>query len=160
MKNAFRLLIASFLLVGAGCFGPANVRPGTRVPPTPASAPAPNPAQAAIDAHASLIQVDNVKVGDTATSPLVVTGKARGTWYFEASFPARLLDADSNVLAAVPAQAQGDWMTEDFVPFKAVLEFTTPKTAAGTLVLAKDNPSGLPEHEDEIRIPVRFTAVP
>ena len=31
-----------------------------------------------------------------------------------------------------------------------------PATSTGTLVLQKDNPSGLPEHADELRIPVRF----
>lgn len=90
------------------------------------------------------------------TSPLTVTGEARGTWYFEASFPVRLLDGDGNELAVVPAQAQGDWMTTEFVPFQVTLTFATPETATGTLVLEKDNPSGLPENAAEVRIPVRF----
>lgn len=90
--------------------------------------------------------------------PLVVTGEARGNWYFEASFPVRLLDAFGNQLAAVPAQAQGDWMTTEFVPFRAELAFAAPTTAVGTLVLVKDNPSGLPEYADEMRIPVKFSA--
>ncbi len=47
-------------------------------------------------------------------------------------------------------------MTADFVPFKVKLIFSPPTTAAGTLVLKKDNPSGLPEHDDELRIPVAF----
>lgn len=90
------------------------------------------------------------------TSPLELTGEARGNWYFEASFPVKLLDADGNVLAQIPAQAQGDWMTENFVPFKTTLEFTAPATDTGTLVLEKDNPSGLPEHADSLIVPVKF----
>ena len=52
------------------------------------------------------------------------------------------------------ATAQSEWMTTDFVPFEASLEFTIDKEQAGVLVLEKDNPSGLPEHSDEIRVPV------
>lgn len=94
--------------------------------------------------------------GTVVTSPMIVTGSARGTWYFEASFPVRLLDANGHELAAVPAQADGDWMTEDFVPYTAVLEFEQPSTPNGTLILQKDNPSGLPENEASLEIPVLF----
>lgn len=94
--------------------------------------------------------------GDAISSPLAVRGEARGTWYFEASFPVRLLDANGNELAVTPAQAQGEWMTEDYVAFSAELSFQPSSTETGTLVLEKDNPSGLPEHADEIRIPILF----
>lgn len=90
------------------------------------------------------------------TSPLTVTGEARGSWYFEASFPVKLLDANGNVLAQAPAQAQADWMTTDFVPFLATLTFPTPATATGTLVLEKDNPSGMPQNAATITVPVNF----
>lgn len=94
--------------------------------------------------------------GTTVGSPLIVTGSARGTWYFEASFPVRLLDGNGNELAAVPAQADGDWMTENFVPFTAILEFAPPATPNGTLILQKDNPSGLPENDASLEVPVLF----
>jgi hypothetical protein len=90
------------------------------------------------------------------TSPLIVSGSARGPWYFEASFPVKLLDGAGNELAVTPATAQGEWMTEEFVPFTARLEFAAPATDTGTLVLQKDNPSGLPEYDDSFSIPVRF----
>ena len=89
-------------------------------------------------------------------SPLTVTGEARGTWYFEAGFPVRLLDANGKELGVVSAQAKSNWMTTEFVPFEAVLSFVMPTPATGTLVLEKDNPSGLPENAAEARIPVRF----
>lgn len=89
-------------------------------------------------------------------SPITVSGEARGNWYFEASFPVRLLDANGNLLVAVPAHARGEWMTPEFVPFEATLAFATPKTETGTLVFAKDNPSGLPEHDLSVSVPVRF----
>src|SRR3989344_2708790 len=110
-----------------------------------------------------LIRIENPEPNQFITSPLVVTGEARGYWYFEASFPVRVYDADGVELSVIPAQAQGDsvgdgvnWMTEEFVPFRAVLEFKKPTTETGTLVLQKDNPSGLPENDAELRIPIRF----
>lgn len=103
----------------------------------------------------NLIKVTTSLAG-ALTSPLEITGEARGTWYFEASFPVRIYDANNVLLGFGIAQAQGDWMTENFVPFKATLSFTHPATEKGFLVLEKDNPSGLPEHADELRIPVHF----
>jgi len=107
--------------------------------------------------YANMIQVStptpNALV--SKSQPLVITGRAVGPWYFEASFPVKLLDSAGNVLAEGPAQAQGDWMTVDFVPFKATLNFTTADTS-GTLVLQNDNPSGEPANAKSISIPVTF----
>ncbi len=89
-------------------------------------------------------------------SPFTVEGRARGPWFFEASFPVYLLDANGDTLVAIPAHATAEWMTEEFVPFTATVAFTPPASQTGTLVLAKDNPSGLPEHAAELRIPIRF----
>ncbi|MFA7286808.1 MAG: Gmad2 immunoglobulin-like domain-containing protein [Patescibacteria group bacterium] len=104
-----------------------------------------------------LIQATMPVANQVVASPLVIAGKARGTWYFEASFPVSLYDANNKLLGSTPAQAESDWMTTEFVPFRTTLTFTKPTTAIGTLVLQKDNPSGLPEHDDELRIPVTFS---
>ena len=93
---------------------------------------------------------------DTVSSPLVVSGEARGTWYFEADFPVRLYDANGSELAVGIAQAQDDWMTEDFVTFMVTLEFQAPATKTGYLILEKSNPSDLPENAAEVKIPVKF----
>ncbi len=94
--------------------------------------------------------------GSLVKSPLTVTGRARGTWYFEATFPVQILDANDNVLGRVPAQAQSDWMTTEFVPFVANVTFQNSLTPTGFLILKKDNPSGLPQNEQEVRYPIRF----
>lgn len=94
--------------------------------------------------------------GALVASPLVVKGEARGNWYFEASFPVRLRDANGKELVAKPAQAQGEWMTTEFVPFEVTLNFAKPTTKTGTLILERDNPSGLPEHAAQVEIPVTF----
>lgn len=112
----------------------------------------------------NLIQVESPRPNEIISSPLTIKGKARGFWFFEASFPVKLLDSDGNLLAQAIAQAQGDpsqedeagWMTEDFVPFFATLNFEAPATNQGLLILEKDNPPGLPENVDELQIPVAF----
>jgi uncharacterized membrane protein (UPF0127 family) len=112
-----------------------------------------------IKAKEDLIKVKNPEIGETILSPLAVEGEARGNWFFEASFPVKLFDSNGNELAVKAATASNaaSWMTTEFVPFSVSLEFTPPKeTDIGFLVLKKDNPSGLPEHDDEIQIPIRF----
>lgn len=105
----------------------------------------------------NLIRVTSVSSNQIVTSPLTIEGTARGYWYFEASFPVELLDGNGKVIASGPATARTDWMTEEFVPFSITLTFARPVTATGTLILHKDNPSGLSEKDDELRIPVRFS---
>lgn len=106
----------------------------------------------------TLIKVDSPKPNQEIQSPFVIKGQARGSWFFEATFPIKLLDENGNIIKQTFAQAQGEWMTENFVPFESVLTFSVPKDQKGTLVLQKDNPSGLPENADEIRIPVNLIA--
>lgn len=101
------------------------------------------------------IKVINPQPNQLIQSPLIVEGEARGTWFFEATFPVKLLDSNGNIIASHYAEAQGEWMTEDFVPFIAQIEFEKPQTDTGVLLLEKDNPSGLPE-KDATFIHVRF----
>ncbi len=101
------------------------------------------------------IRVETPKVNAKIAGPLVVKGEAQGTWYFEASFPVKLLDEKGQVVAQTAAQAQGDWMTENFVPFEATLTFTAT-SGKGMLVLERDNPSGLPQNDAQVRIPVSW----
>jgi hypothetical protein len=104
-----------------------------------------------------LILVDFPQPNQTIQSPLTITGKARGSWFFEASFPVVLVNWDGLIIAQGTAQAKSDWTTTDFVPFEAKLTFTIDKKAysnKGTLILKKDNPSGLPKNDDALEIPV------
>jgi hypothetical protein len=100
------------------------------------------------------IVISSPKPNQLVETPLVLEGKARGNWFFEASFPIQLLDADNNILATSHVQATSDWMTEDFVPFKGEISFISRSDGKGTLVFKKDNPSGLPQYDKEFRMPV------
>ena len=94
--------------------------------------------------------------GATVTSPLEIAGRAPGSWSFEADFPIEVLDADRRSVGEGHATVKGDWMTEDAVDFAGTIEFDPPGTASGFLVLRKANPSGEPDHDDAVEIPIRF----
>jgi hypothetical protein len=105
----------------------------------------------------NLIHLNNPRPNQVISSPLVIQGEARGGWFFEASFPVILTDWDGLIIASGVATAQGDWMTNDFVPFTATLTFKNPTYKNnGSLILKKDNPSGLPENDKALEIPVIF----
>ncbi len=120
----------------------------------------PTPTPTSSSTKNDLIRLDTPLPNQIITSPLIIKGQARGTWFFEASFPVSLTDASGKILAQGIAQAKSNWMTTEFVPFEAALTFTLDKKIAnttGTLILRKDNPSGLSEHDDALRVPVMFT---
>lgn len=101
-----------------------------------------------------LIRVIEPKPNDIISSPVTIVGTARGTWFFEASFPVTLETASGTVVAVGVATALTDWMTEEFVPFKAELTFSSSFDGEASLILKKDNPSGLPEKDDSLVFPV------
>ena len=163
-------IIIAFLIFATGVYianfrtqssGPLAPRPTTTSaptltpPPTPTPfnssdmAPTPTPAQDLVLTHPA--------EGGTITSPLTITGQARGTWFFEATFPVILTDWDGLIIAETYATAQDDWMTQDLVPFQATLEFEPPELYdRGQLILQKANPSGLPENDAAHEITVYF----
>jgi hypothetical protein len=110
----------------------------------------------------NLIRIEYPRPNQSITSPVVIKGQARGNWFFEASFPVVLKDWSGKVIAQGVAQAKSDWMTTEFVPFEATLNFNLDKTSygkSGLLILMKDNPSGLPENDDALEVPITFGEV-
>lgn len=103
------------------------------------------------------IQIFNLFSNKTIESPLFIDGQAIGPWYFEGSFPVFLYDSNGKEVASGIAMAKSDWMTENPVPFEVTLNFIVPETEKGTLIFKKDNPSGLPENDDEVVIPIKFS---
>ena len=116
-------------------------------------------------ATSSDITVTSPQAYQTITSPLNISGQAKGTWYFEASFPIVLTDWDGKIIAEHYAEAKKEWMTADFVPFEGKLKFESPVfegvgkdhfSRRGYLIFKKDNPSGLSEYDDALEIPILF----
>ncbi len=89
-------------------------------------------------------------------SPLLLSGEARGFWFFEGSFPVKLIDEKGQTIATGTAKAKSNWLTENFVPFEVKLTFKEPSTTNGQIILSKDSPSGLAENNRSIKIPVIF----
>jgi len=86
---------------------------------------------------------------------LQVTGEAPGSWFFEGSFPVKIIDENDKEIIQGTASSYGEWMKDGPVPFHT--EMNISKTSgSGWVVLQKDNPSGKAENNQEFRIPVRF----
>lgn len=102
------------------------------------------------------IVVTDPSENSSVVSPLEVNGTVPGNWSFEAQFNVKLLDSRGKVISQQPATLSGDWMTESMVPFSTVLIFSAPNSDTGLLVLEKANPSGLPENDDSLSIPIKF----
>jgi len=107
--------------------------------------------------YENLIRVAKPQAGAEISSPLEISGEARGNWFFEASFPVRLVDENGKELASGIAEAEGEWMTEKFVPFKATLVFDRKTAKSGKLILLKANASDLEELDDSFAVPVVFS---
>lgn len=103
-----------------------------------------------------LIQVELPFPGAVVGKDFNVIGKARGNWFFEASFPIEVLDKDGKTLVIGIAQPQNgeDWMTTNFVNFKSDIKVPQTYIGPATLVLRKDNASGLPEHNASMSFPI------
>jgi len=146
-EKIFAALIVVLLILGGFFYFFPKEQEGVQNPPPPPPTPA--------------NQINEVNViqpvpNAVVTSPLRVQGEARGNWYFEANLPISIHDAMGKQIAVIGAQALGEWMTTDFVPFDAIIPFVAPATDTGFLKVSKDNPSGLPEHDKSIMIPIRF----
>lgn len=102
------------------------------------------------------ILMETPRPNQKISSPLKVKGKARGNWFFEASLSGELYDNTNKSLGVVVLQAQGEWMTEDFVLFTGELKFKPSATGNGKLLIKNANPSGLPKNEKTLNIPVYF----
>ncbi|MDP2641900.1 MAG: Gmad2 immunoglobulin-like domain-containing protein [bacterium] len=105
------------------------------------------------------IRVTSPQPNATVGNSFTVKGEARA-WYFEGSFPVDVIDSNGKRLGVGIAQAEGEWMTSAFVPFNAPITLTSvPTTQTGTIVLRKDNPSGLSQYDEEFKVPIRFSQV-
>lgn len=149
-------IVAAVLLGAVFYFSnpPEAVTPGTN--PNSTSTENGQSTTTAPVATSGVIRVTSPVSNALIKSALTITGQARGYWFFEASAPVYLLDANGKVVATSYIQAEGEWMTENFVPFRGTIQFATPETTTGTLLFENDNPSGLAENRREFRVPVRF----
>jgi hypothetical protein len=155
-KTGWALSIVALLIIIAAVI--LFILPGKTSAPTTTGQQATTtvPAENLVAQIPNTVVVSAPYINAKVSSPLTISGTARG-WYFEASFPVEIRNASGTIIGQGPAQAQGDWMTSDFVPFVATISFPAqPKGSSGTIILRKDNPSGLPENDQSLSIPVTF----
>ena len=149
MKNlVIALAVIIVVLLGVLIF--YNPAQGPTIPTTPTGTTSP-------DGH---VVVMSPAPNATITSPFVVQGAVTGGgWFFEATFPIKVLDANGTVIGQGLAQAKSDWMSTGTVPFSASITFTKPATATGTIVFTKDNPSANPVNNGQpFDIPIVFSS--
>ncbi len=103
---------------------------------------------------AERVIVTSPKANSTVGNIFVVSGSAPGPWYFEASFPIKIVDKDNNFIGQGIAQAQGEWMTVEQVTFTSTITLTGSYSGPATVVLMRDNPSGMPENDDSVSVPI------
>ena len=123
----------------------------SRIPPSCEFAPCPGEEQG--------ILISLPKANEKIQSPLLIEGKAKGTWFFEAQFNAVLLDDYGNELGEAILTAESDWMTEELVDFKGELAFDGSLSSSGTLRFLSSNPTGLPEYQKVYEILVQFSEI-
>lgn len=100
--------------------------------------------------------VHHPKEGEELTSAYVFDGEANGAWFFEATFPVRLVNAVGDVVGEGYAEARGDWMTDGMVPFIGTILFDSKTVQDGMMLFERANPSGLPEHAATFSVPVKI----
>lgn len=101
-----------------------------------------------------VVILDKLVPGNEVYSPLTITGQAKGSWFFEGSFPMQLRDSNGQVIGTAVTKATKEWMTDTMVPFTATLTFDASQTDPGELVFKRDNPSGMPQNDAEVRLGV------
>jgi hypothetical protein len=115
---------------------------------------------AIVEAEAGTFSVETPTAGARVTSPLVITGVADNSMYFEGVFPVELI-VGGKVIARGPAQQAGDrnWTDPGPVNFRAALEFEVSKESNAELVLMEDMPEFIDEAND-VRGPAKAIKIP
>ncbi|PIP68757.1 hypothetical protein CO033_01680 [Candidatus Nomurabacteria bacterium CG_4_9_14_0_2_um_filter_32_10] len=81
-------------------------------------------------------------------------GAVKGGYFFEANILINILDANKNVLKTSNAIAMTDWMTIEPVEFEGNIDFTNLPKGLAYIEIHNDNPSGLPENDKSVLIPI------
>jgi len=148
------MVMTGFLIaLPASILSPATANPATTTDESFVSEGTTNDADSPMPLSSKVIvtaPVAESRVGSSFT----VAGVAPGPWFFEAQFPMQVRDMEGNVVGRATATAQGEWMTEELVTFTAMMQIDATFHGEAILILMKDNPSGMPEHDDAIEVPI------
>lgn len=124
----------------------------TPVPTTPATGSTSSP-QTAAPLHAQ-VTVTTPTANATLSHSFEVAGTAPNQWFNEAVFPIQVRDPNDNLIGASQGQAQGDWTQPGLVTFTSHMTVDSTYEGPANLILLKDNPSGLPQNDDSVTVPI------
>jgi hypothetical protein len=108
---------------------------------------------------AERLTVTSPATGETVASPIMLVGEAPGDWFFEADAPVVVVNWDGLIIGESFVTAEDEWMTENLVPFSGTVEYehtTDTYSATGTVIFQRANPSGLPEYDAAVEVPVQL----
>jgi hypothetical protein len=100
------------------------------------------------------LKITTPKPHEIVTNPIKITGEATGVWYFEGDFPVVLTDLEGNTLSNSYAKAQGDWMSETFVPFEGELTYEVTEETQAVIEFKQSDPSGMGINDASFQVPV------
>jgi hypothetical protein len=103
---------------------------------------------------ASRVIISSPLPNATVAKTFTVSGSTPNNWYFEASFPIEVRDIKGKLITQSHAQAQSDWTVEGPVAFTASITIPNNYSGPANLMLMRDNPSGLPQNNAEMIIPI------
>ena len=133
----------------------ATTSPKTVPTSTSTTSSNPVPAQASTTAPLSMqVVVATPLLNATTSQTFEVKGSAPGQWFNEATFPIQVRDSGGIIIGTSHGKAQGTWMTTNLVPFSASVSVAKSFHGAAKIILLRDNPSGLPENDDSVTIPI------
>lgn len=96
----------------------------------------------------------SITPGQEVSDEVIATGTIGGSYFFEGNIFVNILDENKELLRAGNGNAKTDWMTAEPVGFDAILDFSKLKKGHAFVEIHNDNPSGLPENDKSILIPV------
>jgi hypothetical protein len=104
------------------------------------------------------IEIYNITSGQAISSPLTIKGRVTGGHWtgFEGQVgTVELVGSDGERLGLAILNATSDWMKMP-TNFDAILSFEAPKDSDLFLVFHNENPSGMPDKEEVMSLPVKF----
>ena len=96
-----------------------------------------------------------------SASPMTITGKAKGNWFFEATAPVSIVNWDGLIIGQgyIKVDQGYDWMTTDMVPFTGTISYDASQIGMykyGWVIVKKDNPSDDPKFDDSLEFKILF----
>ena len=144
INNLFLTLCFLILVVSVGCTPSKNLAEEFPDSTLPSATPA----------KEGDVSIQSPQPNVLVSSPLVIEGEAKRGWFYEGEIDIELVDANGEVVKRWFGKALiGGWIEAETTPFRAEVEFSSPSTSVGEIVLFKQTEVG---DRTEYRLPIRF----